>query len=112
MTVQEPSPRSFRETHSHVIQRLERNNRELLTLDGNLRSYICEPKTYSLFERCQQLKKRLEEVRCKNQEIITVLRERKRNLEAHMEEIRHQIREFQELELLVLEYIGMARMHN
>lgn len=112
MTLQEPTPRSFRETPSHVIQRLERNNRELLTLDENLRSYTCEPKTYSLFERCQQLKNRLEEVRGKNQEIITALRERKRNMDGQMEEIRQQIREYRELELLVLEYIGMARMHN
>ncbi len=93
------------------MRRLERNNDELLHLQTSLKSYVCEPKTYSLFERLQGLKKHLENLRKRNQELIEALKGHKNCLEEQLERSRQQFEEYRELERNVLEYIGMAKMH-
>ncbi len=94
-----------------IILRLERNNSEISSLADKLNSYVCEPKTQSLFERMESLKKRLEKMRRSNVELIKLLKESKKSLETPKERIRKLLKEFKELENNVFEYIGMARMH-
>ncbi|MDC6351475.1 hypothetical protein PP178_07905 [Zeaxanthinibacter sp. PT1] len=109
-TLQTTSKRSL-PSSSHVIHRLERTNQELSGLSDTLKSYVCEPKTYNLFVRFESLKRRLENLRSGNQELITTIKEQKQAAGDQLELFRNRIREFQELERSVLEYIGMARMH-
>ena len=45
---------------SSLVMRLERNQTDLLKMKSALSSYTCEPRTLSLFERCEALKSKLE----------------------------------------------------
>lgn len=110
-TVHNPLKQAVR-SRNHMIYRLERNNREILSLKDSLRSYICEPKTYSLFERFEHLKFRLEKLSRTNSDIIQNLREQKVAMEEEMGRVKQQLMDFQEVERRVLEYIGMAKMHS
>ena len=98
-------------TAHHVIVRLERNNRELLDLSNRLRSYKCEPKTYSLFERLEEIRDHLENLAGSNREVIDILGADRKSLDEHFNRIIWQLREFKELKGSVLEYIGMAKLH-
>ncbi len=79
-------------------------------LKENMSSYICEPKTPSLFERCEKLKSRLEQMRQKNNELIQGIREHKHNFDDYLTFLKEQLQEFYKLEQQVVEYIGMAKM--
>ncbi len=92
------------------ILRLERNNKEILSLKDKLNSYICEPKTPKLYEQMESLKNRMECMRDTNLEMINVLRNQHTSNQ-YTGNISKQLREFQKLENNVFEYIGMARMH-
>ncbi|NAS13646.1 hypothetical protein [Poritiphilus flavus] len=94
-----------------MILRLERNNSQILCLKDKLSSYVCEPKTLSLFEHMESLKSRLERMRNSNLEVISMLKDQKKALEIRKENIVNRFKEFKELEDNVFEYIGMARMH-
>lgn len=94
-----------------MILRLERNNSQILSLKDKLSSYVCEPKTLSLFEHMESLKSRLERMRDSNLEVISMLKDQKKTLETRKENIINRFKEFKELEDNVFEYIGMARMH-
>lgn len=111
MTKQEPTGRPLLNTPNHIIQRLERSNREIIHLRETLRSYVCEPKTYKLFERLEVLKRRLELLQKKNIEVINSLNGHKKSKDEQWERCRQHLQEYRELELNVLEYIGMAKMH-
>lgn len=111
MTKQEPTGRPLLKTPNQIIQRLERSNRELIHLRETLRSYVCEPKTYKLFERFEVLKRRLELLQKKNLEVIHSLEGRKKCMDEQWDKCRQHLQEYHELEMNVLEYIGMAKMH-
>ncbi|TDQ31357.1 hypothetical protein [Zeaxanthinibacter enoshimensis] len=111
MTALQTTPRRALQSTSHAIHRLERTNQELRGLSDTLRSYVCEPKTYTLFERFESLKRRLDNLRSGNQELIAAMKGQKQALGDQVEQFRNRIKEFQELERSVLEYIGMAKMH-
>lgn len=108
-----PSPENIPavKAPTQVIQRLERNNRELNHLRGIMKSYTCEPKTARLFELSEHLKARMERLHNRNMEEIQLLKGRKKFIEEQLEGYLNQISEYHELEKKVLEYIGMARMH-
>ena len=111
MIVQESRDGDLKEMPRHNLLRLERNNREILSLKENLRSYTCEPKTPSLFDRYERLKSQLDSMRKKNSDLIEGFFDRKLGVEEQLNKIREQLQAFKQLELQVLEYIGMARMH-
>jgi len=91
------------------ILRMERNNRDLVQLGKKLNSYICEPKTYGLFERIELLRSKLEKLKDANSEIMISLRSHRQLLDNQMERIKRQFTEFKELEKLVSEYMAGAR---
>lgn len=111
MTKEESIGRPLQKAPNQMVQRLERKNKELQHLRDTLRSYICEPKTYKLFERYETLKRRLEHLHQKNQETIQTLKGRKVCMDEHWDHCRQQLTEYRELENSVLEYIGMAKTH-
>jgi len=112
MKTREPKSKASRNTDSNAaLLRLERYNKDLASLKNKLGSYVCEPKTLNLFERMESLKSRLDNMRRSNQEIINALNERTLFFEDVSERIKKQIEAYKALELSVLEYIGMAKMH-
>jgi nucleoid-associated protein YejK len=112
MISQEFSAGSVQQTPHHAIHQLERNRKELVVLREHLSSYVCEPKTYTLFENCELLKSRLERMQRVNRELIEAVRERKQNIQEILAKSSEQLSALHELERQVLEYIGLARLHN
>ena len=78
MTTIDSAPRTPRRTAgSTSLLRLERINKNLLSLRTKLSSYMCEPKTLSLYQQMDSLKSHLEYMLSNNQQLIHNLRERK-----------------------------------
>jgi len=111
MTTVEPIERTHLKAQSPMIQHLERNNRELLHLGDKLHSYICEPKTYLLFENSENLKGRLMDLQRANQGLMDEIKEINKPGERHMERCQKQFEAYLELEQEVIEYIELARVH-
>ena len=72
---------------------------------------MCEPKTLSLYQRLESLKSHLENMLSNNQELIRSLRERRLLPEDSRKHVQQQFESYRNLELKVLEYIGMAKLH-
>jgi len=111
MTTQESIGRKLPKTAGPIVQRLERSNRELRHLREKLRSYICEPRTYLLFERFEYLKERLEQLQRKNTELIEELNNKNMSFEIQQERYTQQLDSYVELEIQVVEYIGRVKLH-
>ncbi len=92
-----------------MVLKLERHQENLLQLRLKLNSYTCEPKTYTLFERIEFLKTRLENLRTENAYMIASIKERRRNIEDYVERIKKQFVEFHMLQQGVEDYIRGAR---
>ncbi|NHF60001.1 hypothetical protein FK220_011655 [Flavobacteriaceae bacterium TP-CH-4] len=103
-------PSSVREYEKNaLVLKLERHQKDLLQLRKKLNSYICEPRTYSLFERIESLKQGLEKLRADNDAIIANVKDRKRSAENYVERIRNQFAEFNSMQQGVEEYIRGAK---
>ncbi len=89
--------------------RLERISRDLLQLRYKLSSYTCEPRTYNLYERIEDLRIRLENLRSANLEILTSLKEHRQTIEDNVERVKEQYREFRELEKGIADYMNLAK---
>ncbi len=72
---------------------------------------MCEPKTLSLYQRMDTLKRMLEESLIENKELIQKLHNKTLFADESKEIAQSQFESYKKLELKVLEYIGMARMH-
>ncbi|MGB5553763.1 MAG: hypothetical protein WBM83_03825 [Flavobacteriaceae bacterium] len=94
---------------SNLVLRLERNQREARQLKNKLSSYLCEPRTYNLFERSETLKSGLERLSDTNDEIIQALREKKKSVEEYMESVKQQFTMFHELQQGVQDYVQGMR---
>jgi chromosome segregation ATPase len=92
-----------------LVLRLERNQREVGQLKNKLNSYVCEPKTYSFYERIENLKNRLENLSSANNEILRTLKERRKSVEDYVESVRKQLNEFHELQQGVADYVRGVR---
>ena len=94
---------------SVLVMRLERNQNDLRQLKSKLNSYICEPRTQSLYERIESLRTGLETLSDSNRQIIGALKSRKKSLESYVERAREQLSQFQVLQQGVEEYVANAR---
>jgi hypothetical protein len=94
---------------STLVMRLERNQKDLLQLKCKLNSYTCEPRTQSLFERIEILRKYLETLSATNTEIITSLKGSKQVVKGYMESAKKHLLEFNQLQQSVDEYVVGAR---
>ena len=88
-----------------LVLRLERNEKELIQLRAKLSSYRCEPRTYSLFERIETLKRTMDSLSKANCEIISALREHKKTVDDYVERSKQQFLEFQQVHAGVEEYL-------
>ena len=112
MTTIDSTPRTPRRTSGNTpLLRLERINKNILSLNTKLNSYICEPKTLSLYQRMDSLKSHLENMLSNNNDLINRLRERTLLPDEGRKLVQQQLESYRNLELKVLEYIGMAKMH-
>jgi|GEM_PF-1589802 len=93
------------------VLKLERSQQDVGQLRNKLNSYVCEPKTYLLFERRQSLKSGLDAWMRTNREIIVALREHQRNMGEHMERIHRQFAKFNELQQGVDDYMEGLRSY-
>lgn len=94
---------------SALVIRLERNQKDLRQLKNKLNSYICEPRTYSLFERIESLKSGLETLNNSNTQIIRSLKSRKKSVETYVDSAREQLSQFNKLQQSVEDYVASAR---
>ncbi len=92
-----------------LILKLERHQRALQQLQNKLNSYICEPKTYSLYERMEVLKWELEKLRSDNATIIANVKSHTRTMNNYVERIKNQFLEFNSMQKGVEDYIEGAR---
>tara|TARA_R110002167_G_scaffold54350_1_gene154826 strand:- start:1509 stop:1850 length:342 start_codon:yes stop_codon:yes gene_type:complete len=92
-----------------LVHKLERHQKDLLQLRLKLNSYICEPKTYTHFERIETLKHALENLRSENAYILVTLKERNGKMEDYAERIKKQLQQFKALQYKVEEYIKGVR---
>lgn len=91
--------------------RLERINSNIFSLRKKLSSYMYEPKTLTLYQKLDSLKFQLENLLQRNQELISKYYRTGMPQEEGARIEQQQIRSYKELELKVLEYIGMAKLH-
>ncbi len=96
---------------SSLVMRLERNQNDLLKMKHALSSYICEPRTPSLFERCESLKYKLEDLSSTNGEILQSLKGHKQSVSNYVERAKQQFQEFYLLRKGVEDYVAGARNH-
>ncbi|MEM9143365.1 MAG: hypothetical protein AAGA86_10290 [Bacteroidota bacterium] len=111
-TTPNPDPKSVPKKKwesTTLVLKLERNQKGVGQLRNQLNSYICEPRTYSLFERVEALKRGLDSLSHSNLEMIVRLRERQKLVGEHMEKVRQQMVEFQRLQQDVKEYMQGLR---
>lgn len=88
-----------------LVLKLERSQQDVGQLRNKLNSYICEPKTYSLFERMEALKNGLDTLSNTNREIILSVRQRKKHTVDFVDRVRQQFIAFNELQRGVEEYM-------
>ncbi len=96
---------------SSLVTRLERNQHDLLQMKSKLSSYICEPRTPSLYERSESLKQKLENLRNTHGEVIQSLKDRKKSLSKYVDRAKKQFQEFYLLQKGVEDYVDGARNH-
>ena len=72
---------------------------------------MCEPKTLILYQKLEALRFQLEDMRQRNQELMTKLNDRSLSANKSGNLAQQQFKSYKELELKVLEYIGMAKLH-
>lgn len=94
---------------SALVVRLERNQKDLGQLKTKLNSYICEPRTHSLFERIESLKTGLESLNNSNTQIISSLKSHKKSVESYVDSAREQLMKFNQLQQSVEDYVASAR---
>ncbi len=92
-----------------LAMRLERNQKELRQLKSTLNCYLYEPRTYSLFERYEALRTRLEVLSKSHSEIIQVIKTPRKSLANCLDMAMEQMNEFAQLQKGVEEYVAGAR---
>ncbi|WP_411030662.1 hypothetical protein [Spongiimicrobium sp. 3-5] len=96
------------DSNSYIL-RLERNSKDLAQMRNKLNSYLCEPKTYTLFERFETLCSQVERLTHANMEIQLSLKKHKRLMKKQVQRVTEQLSEFQKLEKNVSDYMSGAR---
>lgn len=111
MTATESLYGARRGTNNSALLRLERINQNLLSLKSKLSSYMCEPKTLVLYQKLDALKFQVREMRNRNHDLISDYYNNSLDSKDIGAIVQQQFRSYKDLELKVLEYIGMAKLH-
>ena len=96
---------------TNELLRLQRANKDLLQLSNTLNSYTCEPCTQTLYEQIQSLRRRMEELRSSNHEVLTSVEKKKSSFEDIAVRVKKQLRDFSELQKGVFDYTRMVKSH-
>ncbi len=88
-----------------LVVRLEQNERDLTPLRTKLNSYRFEPRTSSMFERIETLKRRMDSLSKTNREIISAIRQHKKTADDYVDHAKKQFLEFKRLLDGVEEYL-------
>ncbi len=93
------------------IHYLERQQRYLLSLSHQLRSYHCVPKTEKLYERMEELKWSLHYLMKENDKLISEIHTSGESSHEYLAEYQSQFDKVVQLEHEILAYIGKAKIH-
>lgn len=94
---------------SSLVTKLERNEKDVRQLRSKLNSYVCEPCTYSLFERIEMLKNGLDSLSAANREIIASIKGHRKTVDDCVEKVKQQFLKFKALRKDVDDYMNVAR---
>ena len=112
MTTTDSLSRSARHASSNnAVMRLERINKNLLSLRAKLSSYMCEPKTLLLYQKLESIKQHLDHMQSNNKELIRRIQSKAVVADEGKTLAKQHFDLYKKLELKVLEYIGMAKLH-
>lgn len=89
-----------------LVVRLERNQQNLQQLRSQMNSYLSEPKTHSLYERVEQLRRAIERCSRNNYEVIAHLKEKREPKSIHVDRAKKQLTVFRVLRASVEEYMA------
>ncbi|MBM1107205.1 hypothetical protein JQC67_13710 [Aurantibacter crassamenti] len=98
-------------SNRNSLLQLRRTNNEINLLSNKMNSYTYEPCTHSLHQKFQSLKKRMENLKKDNDEIITSVEQGKTFMEDISEKVVQQIRDFNELRMGIFDYTNMLKSH-
>ncbi|MGB5646147.1 hypothetical protein [Muriicola sp.] len=93
------------------IQYLERQQRYLLSLSHQLKSYHCVPKTIKLYEQMERLKRSLHDLMLENDQLISGIHKSGNSSHEYVAEYQSQFDKVIQLEHEILTYIGKAKIH-
>lgn len=111
VTTQNYRPALNESEKNAIVVRLERNQNDLLQLRCKLNSYRCEPKTYSLFETMDMLRRGLDSLSKANRDMIRGLRQHKKMMGDYIDRAEQQFMEFQRLHERVEKYFADCALH-
>tara|TARA_R110002049_G_scaffold16732_2_gene66231 strand:+ start:326 stop:664 length:339 start_codon:yes stop_codon:yes gene_type:complete len=94
---------------SECMLKLQRNTLDLQQLETKMASYVCEPNTYELFNKCQSILHNLRKLKKKNQELIQTVQLRKQLQITELESTIRQVRDFVDLSQSAHEYQKLLR---
>ncbi|CAM3380598.1 hypothetical protein ZORO111903_14000 [Zobellia roscoffensis] len=110
-TTQRPSSKVEENDKNAIVVRLQRNQKDLVQLRTKLNSYRCEPKTYSLYERIESLRSKMDSLSHSNSEIISALQDTRKTVNIHLERAKRHLTEFRRLNDGVEEYLHICTGH-
>ncbi|MBT8264146.1 MAG: hypothetical protein KJN75_02305 [Muriicola sp.] len=90
---------------------LERQQQYLMSLNDQLNSYHCVPKTRKLYDEMELLKKRLRELGEENKELLQSDAVSSTATTGNLGQNMTQFKKTLDLEQAILEYIGKAKIH-
>jgi hypothetical protein len=93
------------------VHYLERQQRYLLSLSQQLRSYHCVPKTVKLYEQMEHLKRSLRDLMLENDQLISGIHKSGNSSHEYVAEYQSQYDKVIQLEHEILIYIGKAKIH-
>ncbi|MBU2946610.1 hypothetical protein [Zobellia uliginosa] len=91
-----------------IVVRLQRNQKDLVQMRTKLNSYRFEPKTYSLYERIESLRSKMDSLSHSNSEIISSLKDTRKTVHTHLERAKRHLNEFRRLNDGVEEYLNIC----
>lgn len=94
---------------SECILKLQRNTLDLQQLETKMASYVCEPNTYELFNKCQSILHNLRKLKQRNQELIQTIQKRKQLQIEEWESTIRQVRDFIDLSQSADDYRKLLR---
>ncbi|WP_194550087.1 hypothetical protein [Zobellia nedashkovskayae] len=107
-TAQHAASRVEENDKNAIVVRLQRNQKDLVQLRTKLNSYRCEPKTYSLYERIESLRSKMDSLSHSNSEIILSLKGKRKTVSNQLDRAKRHLTEFRRLNEGVEEYLTIC----